>query len=122
MQPGMSYFEVQGVGYIAYAKYWGMRFALGEPVPAAFARRDAGHLPRPPSLRGAHKQIIRTAINAARAEGNELRFLIRPMIVDYREGTRYFYAYRDGEAVGFVFFDPLYRDGRLAGCIPSTRA
>jgi lysylphosphatidylglycerol synthetase-like protein (DUF2156 family) len=42
------------------------------------------------------------------------------MIIDYREGTRYFYAHdRDGEAVGFVFFDPIYRDGRLAGYVPN---
>jgi lysylphosphatidylglycerol synthetase-like protein (DUF2156 family) len=99
------------------------------------------------SLRGARKQIIRTAVNAAAAAGieireggfdhdvkriseawirtrrcknNEIRFLIRPMIIDYREGTRYFYAHgRDGEAVGFIFFDPIYRDGRLAGYVPN---
>jgi lysylphosphatidylglycerol synthetase-like protein (DUF2156 family) len=99
------------------------------------------------SLRGARKQIIRTAVNAARAEGieireggfdhevkriseawirtrrcknQEIRFLIRPMLIDYREGTRYFYAHgRGGEAVGFVFFDPIYRDGRLAGYVPN---
>lgn len=185
MQPGMSYFEVPGVGYIAYAKYWGMRFALGEPVcppHLAHAMLDA-FLDRHPdavfvqvgkrvvdhlharhgyygtqfgsearidlagwSLRGARKQVVRTAINAARQDGieireggfdhdvrrvsdawirtrrcknNEIRFLIRPMIVDYREGTRYFYAYRGGEAVGFVFFDPIYRDARLAGYVPN---
>ena len=185
MQPGMSYFDVQGVGYVAYAKHWGMRFALGEPVCPPHLR-DAmldAFLDRHPgavfvqvgkgvvdhlharhgyygtqfgseskldlagwSLRGARKQIIRTAINAARAEGieireggfdhdvrrisdawirtrrcknNEIRFLIRPMVVDYREGTRYFYACRAGEAVGFVFFDPLFRDGRRAGYVPN---
>lgn len=98
------------------------------------------------NLRGARKQIIRTAVNGAagagieireggfdhdvkriseawirtrRCKNNEIRFLIRPMIVDYREGTRYFYAYLDGEAVGFVFFDPIYADGRLAGYVPN---
>jgi len=99
------------------------------------------------NLRGARKQIIRTAVNGAagcgieireggfdhdvkriseawirtrRCKNKEIRFLIRPMIVDYREGTRYFYAYdRDGDAVGFIFFDPIYADGRLAGYVPN---
>jgi phosphatidylglycerol lysyltransferase len=97
-------------------------------------------------LRGARKQIIRTAVNGAascgieireggfdhdvkriseawirtrRCKNNEIRFLIRPMIIDYREGTRYFYAYLGGEAVGFIFFDPIWRDGRLAGYVPN---
>lgn len=185
MQPGLEYFEVPGAGYIAHARYWGMRFVLGEPVcpPQLQAAMLDAFLERHPdavfvqvgkdvvdhlharhgyygtqfgseskldladwSLRGARKQTVRTAVNAARAEGieireggfdhdvrrisdawirtrrcknNEIRFLIRPMIVDYREGTRYFYAYKNGEAVGFAFFDPIYRDGRLAGYVPN---
>jgi phosphatidylglycerol lysyltransferase len=187
MQPDMSYFELPGVGYIAYAQHWGMQFALADPVCAAPQRELLldRFLDRYPgavfvqvskavvdhlhgrhgyygtqfgseskielagwSLRGARKQIIRTAVNAARAEGieireggfdhdvkriseawirtrrcknNEIRFLIRPMIIDYREGTRYFYAYApdSGEAVGFIFFDPIWRDGRLAGYVPN---
>lgn len=185
MQPDMSYFELPGVGYIAYAQHWGMQFALADPVcaPAQRAELLDRFLERFPnalfvqvsktvvdhlharhgyygtqfgseskidlagwSLRGARKQIIRTAVNAARAEGieireggfdhdvkriseawirtrrcknNEIRFLIRPMIVDYREGTRYFYALLGGEAVGFIFFDPIYSEGRLAGYVPN---
>ena len=65
------------------------------------------------------RRISDAWIRTRRCKNNEIRFLIRPMIVDYREGTRYFYAYRDDEAVGFVFFDPLYRDGRLAGYVPN---
>ena len=34
MQPDMSYFDLPGIGYIAYAQYWGMRFALADPVCA----------------------------------------------------------------------------------------
>jgi phosphatidylglycerol lysyltransferase len=185
MQPDMSYFELPGVGYIAYACYLRMQFALADPVCAPQQRAELldRFLERYPnavfvqvskavvdhlhgrhgyygtqfgseskiqladwSLRGARKQIIRTAVNAARAEGieireggfdhdvkriseawirtrrcknNEIRFLIRPMIIDYREGTRYFYAYLNGEAVGFIFFDPIYSDGRLAGYVPN---
>ena len=186
MQPGMAYFELPGIGYIAYAQHWGMQFALADPVcaPAMRAELLDRFLVRFPravfvqvskavvehlhgrhgyygtqfgseskielagwNLRGARKQIIRTAVNAAAAAGivireggfdhevkriseawirtrrcknNEIRFLIRPMLIDYREGTRYFYACGpDGEAVGFIFFDPIYSDGRLCGYVPN---
>lgn len=185
MQPDMAYFEMPGIGYIAYAQYWGMQFALADPVCAPSHREELldRFLQQHPralfvqvskavvdhlhgrhgyygtqfgseakialadwSLRGARKQIIRTAVNGARAQGieireggfdhdvkriseawirtrrcknNEIRFLIRPMLIDYREGTRYFYAMLNGEAVGFIFFDPVYKDGRLAGYVPN---
>jgi phosphatidylglycerol lysyltransferase len=186
MQPDMSYFELPGIGYIAYARYLRMQFALADPVCAPGQRgllldRYLERFPRAVfvqvskavvehlhgrhgycgtqfgsesklalaewTLRGARKQIIRTAVNGARAQGieireggfdhdvkriseawirtrrcknNEIRFLIRPMLIDYREGTRYFYAHDpDGEAVGFIFFDPIYSDGRLAGYVPN---
>lgn len=186
MQPDMAYFELPGIGYIAYAQYWGMQFALADPVcaPAQRAQMLDRFLERYPravfvqvskdvvehlhgrhgyygtqfgsesrilladwNLRGARKQIIRTAVNGAAAAGieireggfdhevkriseawirtrrcknNEIRFLIRPMLIDYREGTRYFYACAPGgEAVGFIFFDPIYSEGRLAGYVPN---
>jgi phosphatidylglycerol lysyltransferase len=185
MQPDMAYFELPGIGYIAYAQYWGMQFALADPVCAPAQREEmldrfVERFPRALfvqvskavvdhlhgrhgyygtqfgseskilladwSLRGARKQIIRTAVNGAAAAGieireggfdhdvkriseawirtrrcknNEIRFLIRPMLIDYREGTRYFYAMLNGEAVGFIFFDPIYKGGRLAGYVPN---
>jgi lysylphosphatidylglycerol synthetase-like protein (DUF2156 family) len=185
LQPDMRYFDKPGIGYIAYARHWGMRFALADPVchpqhrevmideflatypDAVFVQVSKSvidHLHRRHgyygtqfgsesrvdlsgwSLRGGKKQIIRTAINQARNQGleiresgfdpetkrisqawirtrrcknNEIRFLIRPMLIDYREGTRYFYAYHHGEAVGFVFFDPIYLNGKLVGYVPN---
>lgn len=185
LQPDMSYFDIPGIGYIAYAKHWGMRFTLADPVchpqhrehlidrflmefpDAVFVQVTkpvVDHLHQKHgyygtqfgseskvdlaswSLRGAKKQIIRTAINQARNHGieihesgfdpevkkisqawiqtrrcknNEIRFLIRPMLIDYREGTRYFYAYHHGEAVAFVFFDPIYLNGKLIGYVPN---
>ncbi|WP_420475609.1 DUF2156 domain-containing protein [Noviherbaspirillum sp. ST9] len=185
LQPDMSYFDMPGVGYIAYASHWGMRFALADPVchPQHRALMLDRFIEKYPnavfvqvtkpvvdhlhshydyygtqfgseskidlatwSLRGAKKQIIRTAINQARNQGieiresgfnqdvkkiseawiqtrrcknNEIRFLIRPMLIDYREGTRYFYAYLNGEAVGFIFFDPVYANNKLIGYVPN---
>ncbi|WP_199724711.1 DUF2156 domain-containing protein [Noviherbaspirillum saxi] len=185
LQPDMSYFDKPGIGYIAYARHWGMRFVLADPVChpqhqelmlddflATFSDAVFVQVSKPVidhlhhryryygtqfgseskvdlgnwSLRGGKKQIIRTAINQARNQGleiresgfdpevrkisqawirtrrcknNEIRFLIRPMLIDYREGTRYFYAYHGGEAVGFVFFDPIYQNGKLVGYVPN---
>jgi lysylphosphatidylglycerol synthetase-like protein (DUF2156 family) len=185
LQPDMSYFDLPGIGYIAYARHWGLRFVLADPVchphlrgvmldrflaavPNALfvqvTKPVVEHLHQAHgyygtqfgseskvdlaswSLRGGKKQTIRTAINQARNQGieiresgfdpdakkiseawirtrrcknNEIRFLIRPMLVDYRDGTRYFYAYHHGEAVAFVFFDPVYLNGRLVGYVPN---
>ncbi|MGZ5183445.1 MAG: phosphatidylglycerol lysyltransferase domain-containing protein, partial [Ramlibacter sp.] len=66
------------------------------------------------------KRISEAWIRTRRCKNNEIRFLIRPMLIDYREGTRYFYACDPaGEAVGFIFFDPIYKDGRLCGYVPN---
>ena len=97
-------------------------------------------------LKGKKKQILRTSINHARKAGvlinekcsendcrhltdewlktrkvknREIGFLIRPMNMEYQEGTRKFYAYLDGELIGFVFFDPIYSDNRVVGYVPN---
>ncbi|HPC46665.1 MAG TPA: DUF2156 domain-containing protein [Deltaproteobacteria bacterium] len=97
-------------------------------------------------LKGKKKQVMRTSINHARKEGvvieenydpdgcrtltekwmktrtvknREVVFLIRPMDQPYQEGTRKFCAYHNGELVGFVFFDPLYRDGKVISYVPN---
>lgn len=38
---------------------------------------------------------------------------------EYQVGTRRFCAYHEGELVGFVFFDPLYKDGRIISYVPN---
>ncbi|MEQ1512026.1 MAG: DUF2156 domain-containing protein [Lysobacteraceae bacterium] len=185
MQPDMAYYDSLDKGYIAYARHWGINFALADPVcdPRDTEAMLDGFLAAHPNavfaqvsqpvaeilhrkhglyatqlgsesqvllcdwdLRGSRKQIIRTAVNQAKAQGvevregrceqqtraiaeawiqtrrcksNEIRFLIRPMLMDYVEGTRYFYAYRGDEALGFVHFDPIYRDGRVVGYVPN---
>lgn len=97
-------------------------------------------------LKGKKKQILRTSVNHARKAGvlieenctvnscqklndewlktrkvknREIGFLIRPMDMDYQEGTRKFYAYLDGELIGFIFFDPIYMDNRIIAYVPN---
>ncbi len=52
-------------------------------------------------------------------QGREVVFLIRPMEQPYQEGTRRFCAYHNGELVGFAFFDPVYRDGKIVSYVPN---
>lgn len=48
-------------------------------------------------------------------KGRELRLTTRPPEFVDRWGVRRFYAFKEGELVGFVFFDPFFRDGRIIG-------
>ncbi|UZE97145.1 DUF2156 domain-containing protein [Alkalimarinus alittae] len=98
------------------------------------------------SLKGKKKQVLRTAINQAEKNGitvkerfsddhtreisdawiktrkcksNEISFLIRPMKMDYKENERHFYAYEGDKAVGFVYFDPIYRNNEIISYVPN---
>lgn len=98
------------------------------------------------SLTGKKKQILRTAINQSEKAGivvkerysddhtkeisdawiktrkcksNEIRFLIRPMQMSYKENERHFYAYQDDKAVGFIYFDPIYKNNEIISYVPN---
>lgn len=98
------------------------------------------------NLAGKKKQILRTSLNQSRKNGivirecsdetchhalsrqwmstrkirnREIGFLIRPMVMEHEEETRKFFAYQDDELVGFAFFDPIYRDGRIVSYVPN---
>jgi phosphatidylglycerol lysyltransferase len=185
LQPEMHYFDIPGMGFIAFSEKWGTRFVLADPV---CDRKDSEILLReflkegkPPifvqisqyiaelihekfgyyatqfgveisvdlenwDLKGKKKQVLRTSVNNARKAGvvieercttegcrqltdewlktrkvkkREIGFLIRPMDMDYQEGTRKFFAYLNGELIGFVFFDPIYADNRIIGYVPN---
>ncbi|ROU02238.1 DUF2156 domain-containing protein [Marinobacter sp. R17] len=45
----------------------------------------------------------------------ELSLLTRPPVMSEEWGVRKFYGYLDGKLAGYVFFDPYFRDGRVAG-------
>ncbi len=98
------------------------------------------------NLRGKKKQVLRTSLNQAKKLGvvvvekydesrdmalseawlktrkvkrKEIIFLIRPMSMDYKVGTRKFFAYHNDELVGFIFFDPIYSGDRIIGYVPN---
>ena len=185
LQPGMQYFDLAGIGYLAYMRKWGGVFVLSDPVCAPENRAailERFHLRFPNasyiqvskavvdilhhrfglygtqfgresrinlstwSLSGKKKQILRTARNQARknnieirerfsddhtreiseawirtrkCKSHEIRFLIRPMDMEYRENERHFYAYQNGKAVGFIYFDPIYQGNRIISYVPN---
>ncbi len=97
-------------------------------------------------LSGKKKQILRTSLNQAQKRGivirenpaetrhhqlskewmatrkiknREIGFLIRPMVMDHENDTRKFFAYQGDELIGFVFFDPIYKDGEIISYVPN---
>ncbi|MGM0451729.1 MAG: DUF2156 domain-containing protein [Thermodesulfobacteriota bacterium] len=185
LQPGMQYFDMPGVGFIAYKNKWGSQMVLADPVCrkddqelliGEFIRRHKRcafvQISEPVaelmhrkfgfyatqfgqetvidleswSTSGKKKQVLRTALNQTRKKGvviregdgdtryrqlsdqwrvtrkiknREIGFLIRPMDMAYQAETRKFFAYQDNELIGFIFFDPIYRDGRIVGYVPN---
>ncbi len=98
------------------------------------------------SLSGKKKQVLRTSLNQAKKKGvvirenpeetrhhelskkwmstrkiknREIGFLIRPMVMDHEENTRKFFAYQGDELIGFVFFDPIFKDGEIISYVPN---
>lgn len=98
------------------------------------------------NLSGKKKQILRTSLNQARKKGvvikegcnesrqhalsakwmstrkiknREIKFLIRPMAMKHEEDTRKFFAYLDDELIGFVFFDPIFKNGEIVSYVPN---
>jgi phosphatidylglycerol lysyltransferase len=98
------------------------------------------------SLAGKKKQVLRTSLNQAKKKGvvirenpeetrhhqlskewiatrktknREIAFVIRPMVMDHEENTRKFFAYLEDELIGFIFFDPIYKDGEIISYVPN---
>lgn len=52
----------------------------------------------------------------------EIRFLTRPLMITDEPGTRRFYFFDpEDRMLAFVFFDPLYREGKLIGFAASSK-
>ncbi len=62
---------------------------------------------------------VRSVSDAWRSQkavsGRELRLLTRPPVFSDEWGVRKFYCYHEERLIGYVFFDPYFRDGQLLG-------
>ncbi len=185
LQPGMEYFDMPGIGFIAYRSKWGVKMVLADPVCdekdretligaflSRYKRSTFIQITEPVaelmsrrfgyyatqfgqetvidltcwSLSGKKKQVLRTSVNQAVKNGivireavddprykelsdqwittrkikkREISFLIRPMEMEYQKETRKFFAYQGEDLIGFVFFDPIYRNGKITGYVPN---
>lgn len=184
LQPGLDYFDVPDIGYIAFTKKYGNVIVLSDPVcnssyfetillsfnekyPHAvyvqcspvisnILNKHFGYFAtqigteyqiylKSWSFSGKSKKSIRQSINQVIAQGIiikeeshsadlqkisdnwlqtrsckvEIEFLIRPLHMPYKKGVRYFIAYKDEKPVGFIMFDPIYKDGQVIAYIPN---
>lgn len=185
LQPGIQYFDMPSIGYIAYEQKWGLRAVLSDPVcnekdqetligkflqdgtSTGFAQvsepvtkllyEKFGYFSTQFgiesvidlnnwNLKGKKKQVLRTSLNQAKKQGivvsenytesrhnqfskqwmktrkldsREIRFLIRPMNMAYQEGTRKFFAYQEDTLIGFIFFDPVFSNGKVISYVPN---
>jgi len=56
-------------------------------------------------------------MNKKAASITELSLLARPAVYEDEMDVRKFYALKGEEVIGFVYFDPMYRDGKVYGYI-----
>jgi len=61
------------------------------------------------------KKISQDWMGGKQIKNRELRLLSRPPQFDEEWRVRKFYCYRDKELIGYVFFDPFFKEGEIAG-------
>jgi lysylphosphatidylglycerol synthetase-like protein (DUF2156 family) len=66
------------------------------------------------------RQISNNWLEGKAVSTNELSFLTRPVVFDDEANVRKFYAIKDMKIVGFVYFDPMYEQGKLYGYIANN--
>jgi lysylphosphatidylglycerol synthetase-like protein (DUF2156 family) len=86
----------------------------------------SGHSVREISLAGGEGEALKSVSDRWRrskaTKTRELRFLVRPVVLDEEPGVRKFVLFnREGEAEGFAFFDPVHEAGQVVGYLAATR-
>lgn len=66
------------------------------------------------------KEVSSDWLKSKRVDFHELKFLTRPAIYEDEADVRKFYALKDGRVVAFVFFDPIYENGKVVGYIANN--
>lgn len=61
------------------------------------------------------QKLSQAWIQTKTSNHNELSFLVRPAVFEDEMDVRKFYAMKDGQVIGFVWFDPIYCDGNVIG-------
>ncbi len=94
---------------LRYAIRQGKKVARVEELGMAELRQDYG-------IVRADLERVFADWMSTRTARHQLKFLIRPPVFDDESGVRKFYALNDrNEVLGYVFFSPLCRDGKVFG-------
>lgn len=63
------------------------------------------------------KKVSDDWLNEKVAGDSQMKFIVRPLVYVDEIDVRRFVAIKDNKLVGFVIFDPMYRDGNVVGYI-----
>jgi len=74
-------------------------------------------LPDSPAVRARAREISGEWVKNKAVNSGELYFLTRPSVFEEEMDVRKFYALQDNEIIGFVFFDPVYDNGRVVSYV-----
>ncbi len=66
------------------------------------------------------REVTAEWLSTKKVRDREFWFLVRRAVYGSEPDVRKFVATRDGRAEGFIFFDPMYRDGRVYGYLASS--
>src|SRR5262249_20515873 len=70
-------------------------------------------------VRGVSEDWMKNHVNGRR---REMSFINRPIVFGEEDGVRRFFLLDPaGKIVGFVFFDPIYENGRLVGYLSNAK-
>ncbi len=61
------------------------------------------------------REVTAEWLSTKKVKDREFWFLVRRAVYGTEPGVRKFVAVQDGRTVGFIFFDPMYREGRVYG-------
>lgn len=71
-------------------------------------------------LNGELGEVTREWLTTKRVRDREFWFLVRRAVYGDEPDVRKFIAIKDGRVAGFIFFDPMYRSGRVYGYLAGS--
>jgi len=116
-----GYYATQfGIETIVDLKAWDLKGKKKQILRTSLNKaKDQGIVIRECYEETRHHQLSREWMSTRKIKNREIGFLIRPMVMDYEKETRKFFAYLNNELIGFIFFDPIYKDGKIISYVPN---
>lgn len=80
----------------------------------------AVELSEEPAFTGELREITEQWLSTKSVKEREFCFLVRKAVYGFEPDVRKFIAIEGGRVTGFIFFDPMYRHGRVYGYLSGT--